>query len=433
MQENLLNLFSGIGVQLTPDALLVISSLLFACIGFLIAHFVYKHRTQQQLKKHTDELEFARQVHDDQIDQMSHAFSSISQQALRQNNESFMSLAKQSFEQLRVAAAGDLSNKQQSFTNLVKPIEDSIKATEEQLRKFDASRQVSDAKLSQQIRGLMDAQVHLQSETRNLSTALRRPEVRGQWGELTLRRLVELAGLSEHCDFSEQTHQETEDGWIRPDMIIRLPSSRSLIIDAKTPLDAYIAAAESTHDDDIKKHLARHAKQVRQRVTELASKRYWAQFEQSPDFVILFIPGDQFLSSALQSDPDLLEAALAKKVLLATPTSLVGLMRAIAYGWNQSVFSENIGQLKIAGQELGQRLITLTEHLNKLGRHLDQSVTQFNQLVGSFQQSTTPAVRRFSELGLEISEDQPQPTKLTEEKTTRQVPDHTQTSKQSNK
>ena len=390
-------------------------------MGYSIAHLLGKKRLHRTRQAHQSELEHARVVQDDQLDQLSHAFSSLSQQALQQNNDSFLSAAKQSFEQLRIAAAGDLNQKHQSFSHLIQPIEHSIKATEEQLRKFDANRQISDAKLAQQISSLMEAQVHLQSETRNLSSALRRPEVRGRWGELTLRRLVELAGLSEHCDFKEQPSKQSEDGVLRPDMIIRLPNSRALIIDAKTPLDAYIAASESTDDTEIATQLNRHAKQVRQRVTELATKRYWAQFEQSPDFVILFIPGDQFLTAALQVDKGLLESALEKRILLATPTSLVGLMRAIAYGWNQAVFSDNVGALKIAGQELAQRLSVLTRHLNKLGQHIDQTVTQFNNLAGSFQQSTAPAVRRFSDLGLDLADQDSQPNKLDSTGNTRRV------------
>jgi DNA recombination protein RmuC len=215
-----------------------------------------------------------------------------------------------------------------------------------------------------------------------------------------LRRLVELAGMSEYCDFDEQISVTTPEGLLRPDMLIRLPSERQLVVDVKTPLDAYLSATESCDPDQQKAFLVQHHKNVKQRIKELGLKQYWQQFERSPDFVILFIPGDQFLSAALDVDKSLLEFALQHRILLATPTSLVGLLRTIAYGWNQDLLSKNSEQIRALGGSLYQRLQTLTDHLNKLGRHLDQSVEQFNKLTGSYQSSTLPAARKLSELGI---------------------------------
>lgn len=400
MQTTLREIFASIGVQLSPDALLIV----VAIVSFLVAVAIMRLRTKTKLKQaqqqYTAEREQERAAHDDQLDQLSHTFSSLSQQALRDNSESFLNLAKQKFEQLQTAASGDLRAREQSFSNLIKPIEQAIKETDAQLRKFDTNRQVGDAKLNEQINNLLNSQHSLQLETSNLSKALRRPEIRGQWGELTLRRLVELAGMSEHCDFVEQASIATENGAIRPDMLINMPSNRQLIVDVKTPLDAFMNAAESDSEEQRKKFLSLHAQNLKKRIQELASKQYWQQFELSPDFVILFIPGDQFLSSALQYDRSLLEYALEKRILLATPTSLVGLLRAIAYGWNHETLSQNSEQLRDIGQLLYRRLNILTQHLNKLGSNLDQSVAQFNRLAGSFQQNIVPATKNLVDIGI---------------------------------
>lgn len=407
MQQSLFDFFSSLGVRLSADALLVVVALTVAVLTSSVWRALMQRQLTAQRVRHHAELNAQQQRADDQTDQLGHTFSALSHRALQQNNEAFLTLAKSSFEQLHGASASDLDARQQSFANLVKPIEQSLRATESQLQQLDISRRVSEAKLTEQIGGLLKTQHHLHAEAKNLSNALRRPEIRGQWGELTLHRLVELAGMSEHCDFTEQASIDAEAGKIRPDMIIHLPNQRHLIVDVKTPLDAYMSASESTDHREQAKHLAKHAKNVKLRITELASKQYWQQFEQSPDFVILFIPGDQFLSSALQEESSLLEFALEKRVLLATPTSLVGLLRAIAYGWSQDSLSQNTEQLKAVGQTLARRLHTLTEHLNKLGINLDQTIGQFNRVVGSFQQNTVPAARRLAELGLDVRSEPP--------------------------
>lgn len=357
-------------------------------------------RMKTKLADYQQQLDMDQARLDDQLDHLSATFGALSQQALRQNNESFLSLARQSFEQLRSSAVNDLQAREQSFANLVKPIEKAIRETDAQLKEFDTRRQVGDAKLGEHLNNLLASQHTLQAETRNLVTALRRPEVRGQWGELTLKRLVELSGMSEHCDFTEQASHNTDQGQIRPDMLIHLPNNRQLVVDVKTPLDAYISATESNDEVQIQNHLGAHSKNLKQRIKELAAKQYWSQFERSPDFIILFVPGDQFLSSALESDPALLEFALERRILLATPTSLVGLLRAIAYGWSQDAVSKNSEQIKLLGETLYQRLSILVEHLNKLGANLDNSVEQFNRVVGSFQHKTAPALRKLAELGI---------------------------------
>ena len=240
----------------------------------------------------------------------------------------------------------------------------------------------------------------LSAETRNLVNALRRPEVRGQWGEITLRRLVELAGMVEHCDFVTQSHTPTEDGPIRPDMIINMPDRRQVVVDVKTPLDAYLDAAQTEDEASRITALERHASNVAKRVKELASKTYWAQFENSPEFVILFIPGDQFLSAALAQRPDLLDDALRQQVILATPTSFVALLKAIAYGWQQTALAENAAEIRGLAVQLYERLNIFASHLSTMGKELGNSVKAYNQAVGSLEHRVLPSARRFTELGV---------------------------------
>jgi DNA recombination protein RmuC len=243
-------------------------------------------------------------------------------------------------------------------------------------------------------------QKNLAQETQNLVNALRRPEVRGRWGEITLRRLVELAGMVEHCDFQEQVHTTSDEKVIRPDMIVRMPDQRDLVVDVKTPLDAYLEAVEAKDDAQRQVALDRHARNVRSHIRMLAGKTYWEQFEQSPEFVILFIPGDQFLSAALNEDPDLIEYALSKQIILATPTSFVALLKAVAYGWRQLVLADNAGEIRTLAEDLYSRLSTFVGHMNKVGKQLASSVENFNRAVGSLERKVLPGARKFVELGI---------------------------------
>ncbi|MFQ5937076.1 MAG: DNA recombination protein RmuC, partial [Acidiferrobacterales bacterium] len=253
--------------------------------------------------------------------------------------------------------------------------------------------------LHKHLESLTETQQLLHGETRNLVQALRRPEVRGQWGEMTLKRLAELAGMVEHCDFFEQEQVSGEEGRLRPDMIVRMPDAREVVVDAKTPLDAYLSAVEAGDAETRKKHLEQHARNLRVRVRELAAKAYWSRFARAPDFVVLFIPGEQFLGAALDVDRDLLEDALQQKVILITPTSFVALLRAVAYGWRQETLAANAEQIRQIGEDLYNRLSTFSEHLGRLGRSLDAAVTQYNRSVGSFQAKVLPGARKFTELG----------------------------------
>jgi len=253
---------------------------------------------------------------------------------------------------------------------------------------------------------MAETQKSLHSETRNLVKAFHRPEVRGQWGELTLKRLAELAGMVEHCDFAEQVSTMDDEGaMLRPDMIVRLPSNREIIVDSKTPLDAYLDAVEADNEQAKDLALERHVRHVKQRIKELSTKAYWGQFDKSPDFVVLFIPGDQFLNAALDKDRNLIEDALNKKVILSTPTSFVALLRAVAYGWRQETMAENAEQIRILGEEMYGRLATFTENLSKVGKSLGQSVDNYNKTIASFSGRIIPSAKKFKEMGVQTKKE----------------------------
>ncbi len=327
-------------------------------------------------------------------------FKSLAGDVLKTNSSEFLKLAEANLKALQARAEGELAQREKAVENLVKPIREALEKTEQQIHRIEKERREAYGSLSQHLQMMAETQQALHNETRNLTQALRRPEVRGQWGELTLKRLAELAGMVQHCDFVEQESVQTENGVQRPDMIVRMPDGREIVVDAKTPLDAYLSAVEAPDDKTRDEQLQRHARKVRERVRELASKGYWQQFPKSPDFVVLFIPGDQFLSAALDVDRQLLEDALADKVVLATPTSLVALLRAVAYGWRQEALAENAEQIRTLGEELYDRVATFSEHLAKLGRSLSSSVDTYNKAVGSFDTRVLPGARKFSEMGI---------------------------------
>jgi DNA recombination protein RmuC len=289
--------------------------------------------------------------------------------------------------------------------SLVQPIREALAKTETQIQNIERERIDAFATIRSQMEVLATGQTLLSRETRNLVTALRRPDVRGQWGEITLKRLVELSGMTAHVDFTEQHHQTTESGAIRPDMIVHMPERRDIVVDVKTPLDAYLAAVEAQDDEERSVQLRRHAQIVGARVRELSSKQYWSQFEDSPEFVVLFLPGDQFLTAALQENQGLIDESLRQNVMLATPTSLVALLKAVAYGWKQTVLADNAAEIRRLGEDLYKRLAVFGEHLGKLGKSLGSSVDSFNKAVGSLEQQILPAARRFPELGLRVQRD----------------------------
>ena len=332
--------------------------------------------------------------------QLANSFNQLSNEALSRNNEHFLKLAEENLKRYQSEAKAELNSKEQAIEQLVKPISDALLQTSKHINDIEKDRKETYGSLSSTISQMAKGQQTLQNETQNLVQALRRPEVRGQWGEMTLKRLAELSGMVENCDFFEQTHTVTETGSIRPDMIVRLPENRQIIVDAKTPLDAYLSAMQANDDVTRQKELKRHVQIIRQRVKELAAKNYWAEFSQSPEFVLLFIPGEHFLSAALERDPKLLEDAIQSNIILATPTNFIALLRTISYGWKQQALADNATEIRELGETLYKRLSVFTGHLNKLGSSLNSSVEHFNKTVGSLERQVIPSGKRFLDMGI---------------------------------
>lgn len=329
------------------------------------------------------------------------AFADLSNQALRQNAEQFLALADSRMRQAQEAASGDLTQRQEAISQLLRPLQDTLTKYEQGLRQLELDRKGAYATLTEQVRQLGSANEKLQKETGNLVTALRAPQTRGRWGELQLRRVVEMAGMVAHCDFDEQVSTGTDDARLRPDLVVHLPGGAQVVVDAKVPLDAFLRATDAADDEgDRAVHLAAHARQLRNHVDQLAKKEYWNQFDPSPDFVVAFVPGDPLLAAAFEQDGSLIEHAMASRVLLATPTTLIALLRSVAFGWQQEALAENARVVQRLGSELYDRLRVLGGHLGRLQRALTSSVESFNDVVGSLESRVLVTARRFPELGV---------------------------------
>jgi len=334
------------------------------------------------------------------MEQLDRRFDDLAGRQLRENIENFLRLAKENLGQHQQAAQSTLKEREQAIESLVKPIQESLARTSEALREIEAERQRDFGSLRQHLTDMRETHHALQRETRNLVQALSKPQVRGQWGEIALRRLVELAGMTAHCDFEEQVHVAGEDGALRPDMVIHLPEGRDVVVDVKTPLDAYLLAIEAGSDEARTAALRRHAQHVSERVRLLSSKNYAAQFENAPQFVVLFLPGDQFLSAALDQQPDLLDRAMSADVILTTPSTLLALLKAVHSGWQSVRLAENAERIRGLAEDLYARLGTFRDHLGRLGRSLEASVSAYNASVGSLQRNVLPGARKFTELGV---------------------------------
>ena len=337
--------------------------------------------------------------------QLADTFSQLSTDALKRNNEQFLQLAEENLKRHQSEAKAELSTREQAIEQLVKPISDALNKTSAQINTIEKERKESYGQLYSTIKHLNEGQQNLKQETQNLVQALRRPEVRGQWGEMTLRRLAELSGMVAHCDFFEQTSQITDSGLIRPDMIVRLPDNREIIVDAKTPLDAYLSSIQTTDDILKASELRRHVQIIRQRSRELAAKNYWAEYSQSPEFVVMFIPGEHFLSAALELEPQLLEETMQLNIILATPTNFIAILRAVSYGWKQQALTENAIAIRNLGESLYKRLSVFSGHLDKLGSSLNSSVGHFNKTVGSFERQVIPSGKRFLDMGIRAKDE----------------------------
>jgi DNA recombination protein RmuC len=350
--------------------------------------------TEQQLERERQE------ALDRAAERMKSAFDTVAGQSLRSNSEVFLKLAREHLGQHQQSAVAALTEREKAIATMLTPIREALEKTGQQIQRIEKERAETFGSLRASLEAVALGQASLQRETRTLVNALRRPEVRGQWGEMTLRRLAELAGMVDRCDFSEQVHVRSDDGNLRPDMIVHMPDGRDLVVDVKTPLDAYLEAVDAVTDELRGVALRRHAQAVTERVRQLGAKNYWSQFEKSPDFVVLFIPGDQFLSAALAEVPTLLEDAIRQNVIIATPTSFVALLKAVAYGWRQTALAQNAETIRSLAEDLYKRLSVFSGHLARLGRSLSGSVDAFNSAVGSLERQVLPGARKFTELGV---------------------------------
>jgi DNA recombination protein RmuC len=334
------------------------------------------------------------------MEQLDRRFDDLAGRQLRENIENFLRLARENLGSHQQSAQSSLKEREQAIEALIKPIQESLARTSEALREIESERQRDFGSLRQNLTDMRETHTALQRETRNLVQALSKPQVRGQWGEIALRRLVELAGMTAHCDFEEQVHVAGEDGALRPDMVVHLPEGRDVVVDVKTPLDAYLTAAEAPTDELRAAALKRHAHHVAERVRLLSSKNYAAQFAHAPQFVVLFLPGDQFLSSALDQQPELLDRAMSSNIILTTPSTLLALLKTVYNGWQNVRLAENAERIRRLAEDLYARLATFRNHMGKIGSSLESSLRAFNAAVGSLERSVLPGARKFVELGV---------------------------------
>jgi len=330
--------------------------------------------------------------------QLADSFKALSSEALQANNQSFLELAKANLEKYQEAAKGDLEKRHLSIQELVKPVRESLTKFESKIDELEKNRVGAYEGLKQHLTTMSLTQDRLHLEASNLVKALRAPATRGRWGEIQLKRVVEMAGMLEHCDFTQQTSVTGDQGRLRPDLVVRLPSQKVIVVDSKAPLASYIDAIEAPTEEARLLKLQDHARQIREHINSLSRKSYWEQFSPTPEFVVLFLPGENFFGAALEHDPGLIEAGVEKRVLIATPTTLIALLQAVAYGWRQENLAQNAQEISALGADLFKRLSTLAGHWNKLGRQLGASVESYNAATATLESRVLVTARKFKEL-----------------------------------
>jgi len=331
---------------------------------------------------------------------LENAFKSLSADALKDNNAAFLNLAKASLGEFQQVAKGDLEKRQQAIDALVGPVKDSLEKVDQKIHALERVREQAYGEIRQQFTHMAEAQTQLRQETANLVKALRQPHVRGRWGEVQLRRVVEMAGMLNHCDFTEQETLFDDDGkMLRPDMVVRLPGGRTIVVDAKAPISAYLDAHEASDDEVRRAKIREHAQLVRMHLQALSKKSYWEQFDSTPECVVMFIPGEAFCSAALEADPELLDNAFGMNVIIASPASLMALLKAAAFGWRQESIADNARAISQLGQELHKRIGDVASRMERLGRALESATGAYNEAIGSFESRLSVSARRFRELG----------------------------------
>ena len=351
--------------------------------------------------------------------ELSASFKALSAEIYRSNSESFLQIAKSTLSHFQERAKDDLNQRKEAINDLVKPLQDSLQKVDVHVRQLEKERIAAYTSLAEQVKSMAMSQTRLQGETANLVRALRTPVARGRWGEMQLRRVVEMAGMLAYCDFVEQQTVQGEEGGLRPDMIIRLPNGQQIVVDSKASLQAYLEAHEMEDDEQRLEKLKTHARQMRTHLGQLSGKAYWQQFDRSPEFVVMFVPGENFFSAALAQDPELIECGVAQKVILATPTTLIALLRAVSYGWRQEQIAEHAAKIGELGRTLFNRLWVLSSHFEELRKNLDRTVQSYNKVAGSFENRVLVSARKFQEL--DGSLDKPLPELKIIDKVTRGI------------